>query len=85
MVNGPFPSCIEPHYESKAKCKVFIVKISFDSHSNKTNFRVKSFALSLAFIIRLHLTATQWEMAFWMSFELTRQDHRVVWVTVIFL
>ena len=25
----PFPSCFEPHYESEAKCKVFVMKISF--------------------------------------------------------
>ena len=37
-VNRPFPSCSEPHYESKAKRKVFIMKISFRSYANKTNF-----------------------------------------------
>ena len=30
-----FPCCSEPHYESEAKCKVFIMKISFHSHANK--------------------------------------------------
>ena len=25
----PFPSSCEPHYKSEAKCKVFIMKISF--------------------------------------------------------
>ena len=25
----PFPHCLEPHYESEAKCKAFHVKISF--------------------------------------------------------
>ena len=29
--NRPFPSCCQPHYESKAKCKVFVMKISFHS------------------------------------------------------
>ena len=38
----PLPSCSEPHYESEAKCEVF-----------KTNFHMNSFALSLAFIMRL--------------------------------
>ena len=28
-------SCYEPHYESEAKCKVFIMKISFHSNANK--------------------------------------------------
>ena len=43
----PFPSCFEPHYESEAKCKVFVLKISFHSNANKTNFHMKSFALAL--------------------------------------
>ena len=46
----------EPHYESEAKFKVFIVRISFHSYVNKTNFHVKNFALSLAFIMRLTTT-----------------------------
>ena len=50
QTNRPFPSCLEPHYESEAKCKVFVMKISFHSYANKTNFHMKSFALSLAFI-----------------------------------
>ena len=37
---------------SEAKCKVFIGKISFHSYANKTDFHRKSFALSLAFIMR---------------------------------
>ena len=48
--NKPFPSCFEPHYESEAKCKVFVLlKISFHSYANKTNFHMKSFALILLF------------------------------------
>ena len=54
--NRPFPSCFKPHYEREAKCKVFIMKKSFHSYANKTNFHVKSFALSLAFITRLTAT-----------------------------
>ena len=53
--NRPLPSCFEPH-ESEAKCKVFVVKIGFLSYANKTNFHVKSFALSLAFIVRFTAT-----------------------------
>ena len=56
MINRPFPSCCEPHYESEAKCKVFIMKISFHSYANKTEFQMKSFALSLAFIMRFAAT-----------------------------
>ena len=54
--NRPFPSCIEPHYESEAKYKVFVMKISVHSYANKTNFHMKSFALSLAFIVRFTAT-----------------------------
>ena len=56
VTNRRFPSCFEPHYESEAKCKVFIHKIIFHSYANKTNFHMKSFALSLAFIMRLTAT-----------------------------
>ena len=55
--NRPFPSCFEPHCESEAKCKVFVMKIIFHSYANKTNFHIKSFALSLAF--RVRFTATR--------------------------
>ena len=62
-LNGPFPSCIEPRYESEAKCKAFIMKISFHSYANKTNFHMKSCALGLAFIMRY--TATwKWPIDF---------------------
>ena len=55
-LNRPFPSCFKPHYESEAKCKVFVMKIRFHSYANKTNFHMKSFALSLAFIVRFTAT-----------------------------
>ena len=35
--NRPFPSYFEPTYESEAKCKVFVMKISFHSYANKTS------------------------------------------------
>ena len=54
QANRPFPSCFEPHYESEAKCKVFVMKISFHSYANKTN--MKSFSLSLPFIARFTAT-----------------------------
>ena len=61
-VNRPFPSCFEPHYESEAKCKVFVKEISFHSYANKTNFHMNSFAFSLACIVRF--TATRkWSIA----------------------
>ena len=72
--NRLFPSCFEPHYDSEAKCKVIIMKISFHSYANKTNFHMKSFALSLAFIMRF--TATRkWPIQSWSR---TREgQHRV--------
>ena len=56
FVNRPFPNCFEPHNESEAKCKVFVMKISFHSYANKTNFLMKRFALSLTFIVRFTAT-----------------------------
>ena len=47
--NRPFPSCFQPHRKNEAKCKVFIMKISFHFYANKTNFRMKSFALKIGF------------------------------------
>ena len=54
--NRPFLSCFDSHYESEAKCKVFVMKISFHSYANITNFHMISFALSLAFIVRFKAT-----------------------------
>ena len=55
--NWPFPSCCKPHYQSEAKCKVFIMEISFHSCANKTNFHMESFAISLAY--KMRFTATR--------------------------
>ena len=38
----PFPSCFEPYYEGEAKCKVFVMKITFHSYAHKTNFHAVS-------------------------------------------
>ena len=46
VINRPFPSCFEPHCESEAKCKGYIMKISFHSYADKTNFHMKSLALT---------------------------------------
>ena len=53
--NKPFPSCFEPHYEREASCIGFM-KISFHSYAYKTNFHMKSVALSLAFVTRFKET-----------------------------
>ena len=57
LTNRSFTSCFEPHYESEAKCKVFIMKISYHSYANKTNFHIKSFTLGHGF--KMKLTATR--------------------------
>ena len=59
-VNIPFPSFCEPHYKTEAKCKSFLMTISFVCKWIKTNFHNKNFALSLAFIMRFKATVT-WE------------------------
>ena len=50
------PIDLEPHYESEAKCKVFVMKISFHSYANKANFHMKSLAPSLAITVRFIAT-----------------------------
>ena len=49
-------------------CKDFVLKISFHSYANTTNFHMKSFALSLAFIMRFKSNS---EMAY---FSYTSQN-----------
>ena len=44
------------HHESEANCKVLIMKITFPSYANKTNFHMNRFVFSLAFITRLTAT-----------------------------
>ena len=36
------PSCFEPRYESEALYIAFVLKISFHSYANKTNFHMKA-------------------------------------------
>ena len=43
------PSCVEPCHKGEALCIDFIMKISFHSYPNDTNFHLKSFAGSLHF------------------------------------
>ena len=51
------PRWFEPHHESEASCIVFIMKISFHSHANKTDFLMKSFELKP----RLHEQFLIWQ------------------------
>ena len=73
VINRPYPSCFKTHHESEAKYKVFtFMKISFHSYANKTNFHVKSFARSLAFVMTL--TTNEWRIEcpkqFWLGLVL---------------
>ena len=60
----PFWSCFEPHYENAIKHKIF-KKISFYSNANKTNFNMKSFALSLSFIMMFTATWERFALVFY--------------------
>ena len=51
------------HFRVALKCKVFIMKINFHSYVDKTNFHMKSFAYSLAFIMRFTATR-EWPVDF---------------------
>ena len=45
--NRPFPSSKKPHSQNEAKCKTFLVKISFICMIIKNHFHKKGFALGL--------------------------------------
>ena len=42
-----FPSCLKPLFQSEAKCEAIDFKMIFYSHTNRTHFHNKGFALSL--------------------------------------
>ena len=42
--------------KARSKGKAFVMKISFHSHANKSNFHKKSFALGLTFIVMFTAT-----------------------------
>ena len=54
FTNSPFPSCFEPHHETRLSA--FRVKISFVCIIVKINFCNKSYAGSLAFMMRFKAT-----------------------------
>ena len=56
IVNTPFPSSSQPPFQSKAKCEVFVMKISFSHVEIGTNYHNKHFALKLALKERLRGT-----------------------------
>ena len=56
MVNRPFPSSKNSHFQSEAKCKTSLVKMSFICMGIKHHFQINCFALSLALKKRLQAT-----------------------------
>ena len=48
-----FLSCPMPLFQSEAKCEAMDMTINFHSHSNKTHFNKKGFALSLLLKMRV--------------------------------
>lgn len=74
-----FPSCREPHYEDEAKCKVFIMKLSFHSYAKETNFHMKCFARSLTFIMRFSATRRYLFKMFYFSAALCQRIFIYPW------
>ena len=50
--NRPFPSFRKTHFQNEAKCKTFVVKMSFICIIIKNHFHINGFALSLTFKVR---------------------------------
>ena len=46
--NKPFPSYLQPPFQSKAKCEAIHMKMIFHSHANKTHFHNKGFVFNPA-------------------------------------
>ena len=49
----PFPSSKKFHFQNEAKCKTFVVEMSFICIIIKTHFHNKDFALSLVLKVKL--------------------------------
>ena len=62
--NRPFPSSKNSHLQNEAKCKTFVVKMSFICmRITSSNFHVNGFTISLA--LKQRLGATQkWPIKF---------------------
>ena len=50
--NRPFLSSKKSHFQNEAKCKTFVVKMSFMCIIIKTHFHINSSALSLTLKVR---------------------------------
>ena len=53
LSNMLFPSSKKSHFQNEAKCKTFVVKMSFISMTIKNHFHINGFALNLALKVRL--------------------------------
>ena len=51
--NRPFPNYKKFPFQNEAKCKTFVVEMSFNYDANKTHFHNKGFALSLVLKVKL--------------------------------
>ena len=60
-VNRPFPSSENSHFQNEAKCKTFVVKMSFIC-MRKNHFHINGFTLSLALKERREATR-KWAIA----------------------
>ena len=52
VMNRPFPSSKNSHFQNEAKCETFVVKMSFICIIIKNHFHINGFALSLALKVR---------------------------------
>ena len=68
--NRPFPSSRSSHFQNKANCKTFLVKMSFICKRTKNHFHINGFALCI--VLKQGLWAT-WKMAYFNS--ITNRNH----------
>ena len=67
------PSSKNSHFPNKAKCKTFLVKMSFICMRVKTHFHINGFALSLALKLRLGAKSGKYDKisCIWSTFTTT--------------
>ena len=61
-VNRPFPSSENSHFQNEAKCKTFVLKMSFICMRIENHFHINGSALSLALKQKLEATR-KWAIA----------------------
>ena len=62
MWNRPLPSSKTPHFQNEAKCRTFLMKMSFICMRIKNHFHIKGWVLNLVLIQRLGETR-KWPVA----------------------